>query len=437
MKQIVDQEYNKSSPEDIERFSKNLIGRTLRDYVPENLSARGTGKLGDAVEKYFFKINPGGSKDPDFPEAGVELKTTGLKIINNRYRAKERLFLGNINFTNIINEKFESSSLIHKINLMLLMFYLYSKEMNYLDYKFIESKLFSFPQKDLMIIRNDWNFIVNKIKKGKAHEISEGDTFYLGACPHGANKRDLSTQPCSSARAMRRAFSLKPSYMNIVVDDLVDSESIIKEVELKRNNDINLLIISRLTPFYGLDIETIEKKLNLKMNRKAKNFFSSLTVKMLGSKKGKVEELEKAGIVLKTIRLKNSGMPKEDMSFPYFKYQDIVKEYWESSTLKGLLERKFLFVIFQYNNDRLVFKKAMFWNIPYADMQEAKKVWRETVKRIKRNKANDLPKSSENFVLHVRPHGRSNKDVNEDLFGNFIVKKSFWLNKKYIKEITK
>ena len=37
-----------------------------------------------------------------------------------------------------------------------------------------------FSDTDLEIIKKDWELIKQKIANGKAHELSEGDTFYLG-----------------------------------------------------------------------------------------------------------------------------------------------------------------------------------------------------------------------------------------------------------------
>ena len=37
------------------------------------------------------------------------------------------------------------------------------------------------PERDQMIIQHDWEKIARYVKAGKAHELSEGDTLYLGA----------------------------------------------------------------------------------------------------------------------------------------------------------------------------------------------------------------------------------------------------------------
>ena len=47
--------------------------------------------------------------------------------------------------------------------------------------------LFQFPDEDLEVIRNDWKILIDKIKAGQAHLISEVDTMYLAACPKGRN----------------------------------------------------------------------------------------------------------------------------------------------------------------------------------------------------------------------------------------------------------
>lgn len=47
--------------------------------------------------------------------------------------------------------------------------------------------MFSFPEEDLAIIEHDWKTIMRKVRAGRAHELSEGDTLYLAACTKGAN----------------------------------------------------------------------------------------------------------------------------------------------------------------------------------------------------------------------------------------------------------
>ena len=54
-----------------------------------------------------------------------------------------------------------------------------------------------------------------------------------------------------------------------------------------------------------------------------------LTYRMLGIKGNHAEEFEKANIVVKAIRLEENGKMKESMSFPPFRFCDLVRQDWE------------------------------------------------------------------------------------------------------------
>ncbi|EAW0602409.1 restriction endonuclease, partial [Listeria monocytogenes] len=75
-------------------------------------------------------------------------------------------------------------------------------------------------KEDLLIIESDYNKIVSKIKQGKAHELSEGDTVYLGACTKGATaEKSLKPQFYNAEiPAKRRAFCLKQGYMTYLIN---------------------------------------------------------------------------------------------------------------------------------------------------------------------------------------------------------------------------
>jgi hypothetical protein len=123
------------------------------------------------------------------------------------------------------------------------------------------------------------------------------------------------------------------------------------------------------------------------------------------------------------------------MSFPGFRTSEIVKEDWDDSVFAEKLEKKFLLVVFradEYDNEYLY--KVSYWNMPYRDRMEAKRVWEET-KRFAGIDAKKLPKSADSRVAHVRPKARDGDDKELTPQGELVVKKCFWLNKSYIAEI--
>ena len=66
------------------------------------------------------------------------------------------------------------------------------------------------------------------------------------------------------------------------------------------------------------------------------------------------------------------------------------------------------------------------------DIREAEKVWRKTVSQINKKNAHELPKISDSYAIHVRPHAQNKNDTFPTPYGKNEVKKSFWLNAKFV-----
>ena len=433
------EKYDKTSVESILNFAKLLTGKTLDEVVtlPNSVAnSSNKGNLGGLIEAHFFELPPS-SRGIDFPDAGLELKTTGLvKKADGSFRAKERLVLTMINYLNIVDEDWGNSVFFLKCRLMLILFYLYEKGVPSFDQKFVlEPILYRISEHDEAVIRRDWEFIREKVREGKAHEISEGDTYYLGACRKGAGGPDeaLRPQPFSDQGAKARAFSFKPSYMNILIEGLDEEKpalGVSASVSFEEATEL------KFSPYLDLSVEEISSRLNhFKSSRYQKAFNRELALRILAGDGKVVPELEKAGIELKTIRLKSNGKPREAMSFPGFKYLEIVSQDWEDSSFFEKLESRFLFVVFMEDEagvERL--SRVVYWNMPYDDRLEAKRVWEDTKRRVAID-ASDLPKGTESHIAHVRPKARNASDTIPTPQGTMLVKKCFWLNRDYVSSI--
>lgn len=167
------------------------------------------------VEELFFKYDINNSQRADFAFVNAELKCTPLKksARNNELQIKERLVCSMINYTEDWDKSFEQSYFYKKCLIMLIMFYLHQNNVSKLDLHFLFAVLWKIPQKDLLIIRQDYEKIISKIRSGKAESLSEGDTMYLGACRKGQKNDSLMAQHGSDVGAPRRAWSLKTTYM--------------------------------------------------------------------------------------------------------------------------------------------------------------------------------------------------------------------------------
>lgn len=462
-------EYDRSNPLSIEVYSQKMVGKTFREICEEDdarqslvlrdkntdygtsdmsVTKRNKGNLGQIVEEKFFHYACNSDARADFPEAGVELKVTPYRMNQDgSLSAKERLVLTMIDYFQVVNEKFEESHLWNKSKLILLVYYLYMKDIKYnLDYKIGYSRLFTPPEQDVKIIRHDYYIIVSKIQAGKAHELSEGDTLYLGAAPKAATSKDRRKQPFSEELAKPRAFAFKSSYMtyvlnNYIVSGKVTYEPIIAEDAVDSFEDY---VMEKINRFQGYSVEELCGALNVDMQKKPKSLEAMLAFRMLGIKGNHAEEFEKASVVVKSVRIGKNNKIKESMSFPAFRFKEIVKEEWEDSKFGNYLrETRFLFVVYKFDKDDVLrLRGCQFWNIPYEDLEtDVKSVWQRTkqvlqeglqVRQVNGVCRNNFPKASENPVCHVRPHAQNAQDTYELPDGRQYPKQCFWLNNTYI-----
>ena len=439
-----------TTKEAILKRALEIKGIPLRNVDTTGRLETGKGAIGTVIEESWFRYSPNSESEPDFPEACVELKVTPYIRGRNGIRAKERLVCNIINYMEEYDKVFKTSAFWHKCNTMLLMSYEHLKDKPKGDFHIDAAILFSFPEEDLIIIEHDWETIISKIKAGKAHEISEGDTLYLAACTKGASAASVRPQPFSNIPAKQRAYSLKASYMTQILNNYifgdVQNPRIIRHWSFLQHCTFEDYIIGKVSKYYGKTQQELKDIFNVESSAKSLNEILLAHMLEVSGRITNTEEFQKAGIVPKTIRVQCNGSIKESMSFPTFDFIELSQENeWKESNLYNYLApTKFMFVIFQQRADgQYVFERVMFWNIPNDDLDQVRLVWERTVKTIRegvqliptaRGISNNLPKQTENPVAHVRPHGRDASDKLPLPDGRMMTKQCFWLNNTYIAE---
>lgn len=451
--------YNK---QEIEIISKSALGKSIEDIMNEEVvtidnSGVNKGGLGQLVEQYLFGIQNNSEPEPDFMPAGIELKVTPYKRIKDgKLSAKERLVLNIINYMDEWKNDFKDSHFWFKNNTIQLLWYLWEPNKDNKKFKITHEKQLELAKsEDLEQIKEDWKYIIQKIKEGKAHEISEADTMYLGACTKGANASSKREQPFNDILAMQRAFCFKTSYMTQLVRKYIGDYSDVEKV-LKGTKDTFSQYVSEVVNKYkGKSQKELMKEFNI--DSKAKNINSMLISRMFNvkSKLADTEEFQKANIIPKTIRIEENGRIKESISFPAFKFKGIIKQDWETCDLREELETtKYMFFVFKKVHEEYIFKGIKLWNVPETDIESSvMEMWEKTynavstgniVKSITNGiRKTNFPGMSENEVCHVRPHGRNAKDtaplpVADKLTGaNKYTKHCFWINNSYIKNVLK
>lgn len=488
--------YDKTNPKSIEQYAKKLIGKTFNDVLsryehndgslvvkestPEYLgqtygnTAR-KGGLGNLIEEKYFGYKSNSNPHADFEEAGVELKVTPYEVQHDKkanqdkYVAGERLVLTMISFDKPVIFDFYKSHVWEKSKNILLIYYHRDKNIvNNLDFQIKFVELFTPPRIDQIIIQQDYESIINKIANGKAHELSEGDTMYLGACTKGQTA-ETSLVPQYYNRtvlAKRRAFCYKISYMTFVLNQYIigkksDTESLIEnESDLENGLSFEEVICSRINKHAGKTDKALCNEFNIEYDN-GKAQWITLAYKMLGIKSGRAEEFIKSNISIKAIRLEEDGHMIESSPLPPIKFKELAQETWEDSVLFNYFEStKFLFVVFKKKNDCYELKGCQLWNMSYDDLNtEVYDGWSKIKKiisvgvqfKLKTDKRgntvveNNLPSKNDNRIIHMRPHAQQAyyklangftkgkvSDGDELPDGQYMTKQSFWINNSYI-----
>ena len=447
--------------EEIEIISKSAIGKSINDIMNEEVitigedSMSNKGGLGQLVEQYLFGIQTNSDSEPDFMPAGIELKVTPYKKLKDgKLSAKERLVLNIIDFMTEYKNEFRTSHFWFKNNTIQLLWYLWEPNKNNRDLKITHEKLLELVKnEDLKQIEEDWKYIIKKIKDGRAHELSEADTMYLGACPKGANAGSVREQPFNDIPAMQRAFCFKNSYMTQLVRKYIGDYSNVEKVLKGTEDTFNEFVNNIISKYKGKSQKDLMREFNI--DSTAKNINSIIISRMFNvtGKLRETEEFQKANIIPKTIEA--NGRIKESISFPAFRFTDIVEQDWETCDLREELETtKYMFFVFKKENNEYIFKGIKLWNMPELDIEiYVMEMWKKTYNTIKTGNIVKYIKDgkrktnfvgiSENEVCHVRPHGRNAKDVAklpvpDKLTGvTEYTKQCFWINNKYIKQIFK
>ncbi|MEG0366385.1 MAG: Sau3AI family type II restriction endonuclease, partial [Coprobacillus sp.] len=399
---------------------------------------------------------------------------------NKQVSAKERLVITEINFMKDWKKEFEESHCFEKINRIQMLFYEHNNDAKQC---MISNEFFyeydKIPEADKKIIENDYNRIIEKIKSGNAHEISEGDSDYLGACTKGATaESSKGKQPFSDSLAPSRAFTFKTSYMTQILRDNVfykytSRDNLIKDINMLNNRTISDVVKSFLDIYKGKRIDEISNAIGFDLEKKKGNYdflYKSIS-KMLHTNldnPDKIDEFLKSGIKVITVRIMKNGRNKESVSMPAFKISELIAEEWYESTLRDtFLNTKFLICVFDEIDDKnknYIFRDSFFWTMDEHVLDSViKSVWEDTkrifIEGVKLELVkwgqnfrveNNLPKESEQRIIHVRPHTsestykfdniliheeylQSFGDVLPD--GRIMTKQCFFINKNFILDL--
>ena len=444
-------------------ITKNAMHKTFGYFgLDDKYNGKNKGGLGGFVEENIFNYSANNDGNPDFIDAGIELKVTPIKKNQNgTISSKERLVLNMINYKNEATKDFKTSSFYHKNKRLLIWLYLYSIGIHPSMFEITDYYLLEFENSlQYKIIERDWNIIHDKIKKGLAHEISESDTEFLAACTKGANSSILVDQFNSNIKAKPRAYSFKSFFITYIYRNLIHNLSpyspLVSEDEWMMN-PLEEIYKEKLSIYSGLTQQQLCRKLGIHSKSKQLNFM--IAQKMLGiSGKSKATiEMEAAGIIFRTITIDKNGRPTEAMPFKAFEFEELINTPWEESYIReDFVDLKLMIFVFKEINGIISFDRICFWNAPNKVVDGPIKKMHEECANLVRNgeafyfdnkgKLKDrFPKENRNSngVCHIRPHARVEADcyelpiVDKETGITSYTKQSFWFNKDFVEKMIK
>ena len=442
--------------------------KTVSTVEDKEISMKSKGQYGNYIEKYFYGYQPNSDSAADFDKIGVELKVTPFKVNKNgSISAKERLVLTILNYMEENLEDFYSTHLWAKCSKILLLFYNgLIPNQTMADYIIEKVFLYEWFEEDMDVILEDYQRITEKIKQGKAHELSESDGNYLSTCTKGAGKgKDFRSQPFSSEPAKQRAWELKSSYMTYLINHKIfnqtEQESVVATARGEKK-PFTEVVAEKILAYKGFSEEELYARFDINPKAKGKN--SSLIRKILGLTGDieKTQEFQKANMNLRVIRVDKNRLPKEDSPFKTYNFVELASndEWEESHPYLEICNKRFLFVVFKEVSPKLfVLDSIKFWGFPDRLLDEVQRVWQETRMIIQEgvqltingNKVStNFPQSKVNQVVFTKIHAQNTYyEIETEVFigkgklsdtdllpdGRHITKHSFWIPKNFLKEI--
>jgi DNA mismatch repair protein MutH len=469
-------DYDHTDEESIMERARMLKGKTIgfveehSPYTKENINKKNKGKIGNYIQKNWFGIPVNNSPEPDFEEAGIELKACPIIYKKTKgFETDQRTKICVINYMALYRENWENSHAKKKLNKILFVFHERQESHEEMfDKKILDVALWELSkEQQIKVIENDWQIAFNKNYEGKSHELTE--TLFKILTTSGATGGETINgekyqveQPVKDFKpyAKLRAFSLRWNFTNqfwLEHTKPNSFESITSSLELSSSDNYELVLVNAISKYEGKTMGEIANMFNTSIPG-GKAAVPSIIKLAIGFKsvKSKIKEFEQLGILVKTFPVRSSDMrPWEAVSFPAFKIKEFTEEIWEESTFLNQIG-KIMFVPFSAEKSDTKAKdkklnKPFFWS-PNSDEIELIKYEWEAYKAQASKKLNifkkpgkykkgykeiitNLSNESETKIIHIRPHGRDSDDRDEDHFGTSVVKQSFWLNKDFLQKI--
>ena len=433
---IMTTKYDKKDKNSIIEYAQRAKGKKISELIDADIqiNLKDKGLVGNLIQELYFGIPRNSYTEPDFEEAGIELKSFGYWDEGSLQKADQRLALSKIDFMEFENElPFSESHLYHKCHTMLLLAFLLEQNQARIDSEIKYVRLYEFDKlvkSDFEQILKDYNAIAKKIRDGKASSLSEGDTEFLGAARTGDKNSNLEEAP-KKDRALPRRFALKQSYMSYLVREYFIPEKEFNEPIPRRKGAYQIRIprgksfeewLNQIDAKYvGKTVKRISKLKAIKGITGAVSFYgksdySRIGLAMLGIKSNKDAYLQKTNTVVKSVRISKTGIMQESLSFPNFCVEDIQNQEWEESEVfLYLSEQRMLMQIFVESDkrkDEYIYKGHLFLKFTPEQLDKyVKRTWEAFKRKVIEGMRFEVVKNKNSFKVRSDVSGKTKGQI--------------------------
>jgi DNA mismatch repair protein MutH len=434
--------YDLTDAESVLQRARALVGRRLGEVTSvaaeETMTTRSRGTVGHHLERYFgLQLNS--DQEPDFSHLGVELKSVPMVPQGNSHAAKERTFITAIDYATVSTTAFEGSALDRKTRTTLYIFYGWRPApVTVADLRVLRVLLHERDDLDELTLREAYRHVQAAVAAGRAHELSESDTWGVGPATKDARARDV-PQPHGPEPARRRAFAWRAAYTTRLfqVARLTD-EPIVEAPDALL--DLVADATDRLLPHYGRTVAELRDRYAPQLSDGAKSLASGVTRAVLGSEGGRdLEAFDRLGITVRTARAERTTLrPFESTSFPAIDFLEVVETPWDASPLQEQLNAV-LFVIYVADRGQRPpaarLHTAFLWRPTDDEVDVMEREYEAFRTAIATRTPDRWPTARDTEILHVRPHGRDKGDRRPLPTGGDHVRSAFWLNQSYVRRL--
>ncbi len=332
-----------------------------------------TGIAGDVVEQSILGYPADNRQEPDLIVDGVktELKTTGIRYSKkekNKYEAKEPMSITAVSPDTIVSETFENSNFWHKLEHMLLVYYLYAsavtvKAADYADFPIKGYEFFEFNSEDREILKNDWTTVRDFIISLREDYEDPGSQYPRISSELRDKLLYIDTAP---KWPHPPRFRLKRSVVTSIVQEHFGQSLEQLPGRYSSYADIDQKCHDLTAQYFGKTIEDLADVFALDGRLDGKAISERLIVRMFDGQAKKLQKVElfsKIGMLARSIALTREGARTEDMKLFCIDFDEICNrdtEFEDSSFYSYFADSQMLCIIFEEPSTDAAFKENKF-----------------------------------------------------------------------------